>query len=293
MLFSITEKKKNERLPQFTCFTKTIISFFAKSTVMEKCLPVLMLLVLFAGCMTPKIALNGEGFTEMPVKGKNGFFIKQKLSFGEYASTSVKRSWIRGNTTRTGLSIGQPGTPDYENIISKEYSNRKQTVNFGLTDGSNNSEVRCVTRFSTNDLIVGNNESSLPNILIDLVRGLRSKHTYYVQVFINNETKPWQLLLDNNAVQADATSYTGKIALDNNNFYTLVPVNKMLNKKGEAKNILFGSIGLELKNKDNKAVAAVSFLDKGKVYLNTADKKEAFLLANICAALLLQEQIDN
>ncbi|MBC7934164.1 MAG: hypothetical protein H7Y86_02220 [Rhizobacter sp.] len=242
--------------------------------------------------MTPGIALDGQGFTEMPVKGRNGFFINQKLSFGDFKTTAVKRSWTKGNTTRSGLSIGAPGMPDYQNIISMEYTKRKQAVNFGLTDGINNSEVRCVTKFSSDDLIVGNNESSLPNIIIALARGLRSTNTFYVQLFTNNEIKPWHLLLDNNAVQADAKSYTGKLVKDDDNYYTIVPVNKMLDKRGEARNILFGSIGLDLRNKENKSVATVSFLDKGKVYLNTTDKQEAFVLANICAALLLQEQID-
>lgn len=248
--------------------------------------------LLASSCTTPKIALNGDGFTEMPVKGRQGFFIKQKLSFGDYQTGTVKRSWTKGGTSRKGFgSYNADGT--YDNIISMEYTNKKQTVNFVLTDAAqNSSEVRCVTRFSSEDLVVGNNPNSLPNIIIELARGMQSTNTFYVQLFMNKEEKPWQLLLDNNAIQAKPTSYVGKVALDNDHYYSIVPVHKMLNKKGEAKNILFGSIGLELKNKNDKAVATVSFLDKGKVYLNTNDKQEAFLLANICAALLLQEQID-
>ncbi|RYD81327.1 MAG: hypothetical protein EOP53_06645 [Sphingobacteriales bacterium] len=260
---------------------------------MKKYLLFVPIAVLLGSCATPKIALQGDGFTELPVKGRNGFFIKQKLSFGDYKTTSVKRSWTKGSSSRTGLSIGNPADPGYENIISMEYTKRKQTVNFGLTDGTYNSEVRCVTKFSNEELIVGNNENSLPNIIIDLIRGNRSTNTFYVQVFTNNETKPWHLLLDNNAVQQDAKTYVGKLALDDNNYYSVVPVNKMLNKNGEAASILFGSIGLDIRNKENKSVATVSFLNNGKVYLNSTDKKEAFLLSNVCAALLLQQQIEN
>jgi hypothetical protein len=259
---------------------------------MKKYLPALAAVLLITACSSPRIALNGEGFTEMPVKGKDGFFINQKLSFGDYKTTSVKRSWTKTRSSRTGIgSYNSDGS--YDNIVSMEYTNRKQTVNFNLTDGLQTSEVRCVTKFSSDDLVVGNNPNSLPNIIIGLARGMQSTNTYYVQVFMNNEVKPWQMLLNNNAVQDKPESYKGAVALNNESFYNIVPVTKMLNKKGEAKNILFGSIGLELKNKEDKAVAAVSFLDKGKVFLNTTDKKEAFLLANICAALLLQQQIDS
>lgn len=251
------------------------------------------LLVFANSCITPKIALNGEGFTEMPVKGRQGFLVKQKLSFGEYNTTSVKRSWTKGSTSRKGFG-GYRADGTYDNIISMEYTKKKQTINFSLTDAANNnSEVRCVTKFSSEDLVIGNNKNSLPNIIIELARGMQSTNTFFVQVFINDQDKPWQLLLDNHAVQANEKTYTGKVALDNDHYYSIVPVNKMLNKNGEAKNILFGSIGLDLVNKDNKSVATISLLDKGKVYFNTTDKQEAFLLANICAAILLQEQIDD
>jgi hypothetical protein len=261
---------------------------------MKRILPALAALLFLAGsCATPRIALTGEGFTEMPVKGRNGFLMKQKLSFGEYSTGSVKRSWTKGGTTRKGFgSYNADGT--YDNIISMEYTNKKQTVNFSLGDESgNSSEVRCVTKFRSDDLVIGNNPNSLPHILIDLARGLHSTNTFYVQIFVNNAYKPWQLLLDNNAVQAKAKTYIGKIAQDDDHYYSIIPVNKMMNKKGEAKNILFGSIGLDIQDKAGRSVATVSMLDKGKVYLNTSDKKEAFLMANICAALLLQEQIAN
>jgi exoribonuclease II len=39
-------------------------------------------------------------------------------------------------------------------------------------------------------------------------------------------------------------------------------------------------------------VAAVSLIDKGMIYLAKTSVEERFLLANACAALLLQEQIE-
>jgi hypothetical protein len=259
---------------------------------MKKLLFTMIAALLFISCSTPKIALDGDGFREMPVKGRNGFLIKQKLAIGNYTTSSVKRSWTRGSTSRSGLSIGNPTDSYYENIISMEYNKRKQTINFGITDAFNNSsEVRCVTKFASDELIVGNNPNSLLNIGIDFLRGISSSNTFYAQVFINGQTKPWQLLLDNIAVQDKPGSYTGVVALDKDNYYSLVPVNKMLDKNGQPRRILFGSLGLELRNKQDKAVATISFIDNGKVYMRATDKSEEFLLANICAALLLQQEI--
>jgi hypothetical protein len=54
----------------------------------------------------------------------------------------------------------------------------------------------------------------------------------------------------------------------------------------------FGSAGFEIRNKDGKALAAVSMIDNGVVYLSDISPEEKILLSGVCAALLLQEQID-
>lgn len=100
------------------------------------------------------------------------------------------------------------------------------------------------------------------------------------------------MLLDNQLAQAKPKSYTGIVVLDKENYYTLKPVTQILNKKGEATNMLFGSIGFEILNKKNQPVAALSTINKGQVYFNNVTLKEKFLLANICAAILLRENIE-
>lgn len=55
--------------------------------------------------------------------------------------------------------------------------------------------------------------------------------------------------------------------------------------------MLVGSIGYEILSRQNELIAAVSLVDGGNVYLNTKDPRERFLMANLCAALLLQENI--
>ena len=64
-----------------------------------------------------------------------------------------------------------------------------------------------------------------------------------------------------------------------------------LEKNGKSGEILAGSVGLEFHNPEGKPVAAVSLIDKGMVFLGKTTKEERFLLANLCAALLLQQEI--
>ena len=45
-----------------------------------------------------------------------------------------------------------------------------------------------------------------------------------------------------------------EVVADKENYYTLKPVTQILNKKGEATNMLFGSIGFEILNKKNPSM---------------------------------------
>ena len=81
------------------------------------------------------------------------------------------------------------------------------------------------------------------------------------------------------------------ISQSNDRYYTLHPVYALEKKDGKTANIPFGSIGYEIRGKEGKPLAAVSLIDKGVVYFNDISADEKFLMANICTAILLQEEI--
>jgi hypothetical protein len=247
-------------------------------------------LVLFASCTPFKLHLSDELQTrdEYQVKGKQGILINQKMSFGEYATSKVSRSWTTGHSPRIGwYGVNQQ---EWVNIISINYIDKKQTLHFGMADKERESEIFCVSRFSSSDLQVGKRPNSLLNIGLDLAGP--SSSIYYVQVYEKGGGGiPWQLALDNQRSQSDARSYSGVFAKNEKEYYTLTPVWK-LEKNGKTGNMPFGSVGYEIRNAAGKAVAAVSMMDKGMVYLGRTTASERFLMANLCAALLLQENIE-
>jgi hypothetical protein len=253
------------------------------------------LILFFASCGTAKLAVSDDlksSHDEYTVKGKDGILIRQKLSFGEFKTTKVKRSWTKGHSGRSGFGFGNPYQDDYVNIISTEYINKKQTVNFNLTDGALQSDVYCVSKFNSKDLQVGRRENSLFNIALDIFGdGYSSNSTYYVQIFTNKEDKPWQLLLDNEAAQVHSKKYIGYLTSEEGEHYTIHPATKM-EINGKVGNTLAGAVGFEIRNAKEKTVAAVSLLDKGMVFMGKMSSEERFLLANVCAALLLQQHID-
>ena len=236
--------------------------------------------IVLASCSTPRMSVSEELRTnndEYSVKGRNGTRIKQKLSFGEYATTSIKRSWTRGSSARTGIGYGGTAQQAWENIISVEYIRKKQTIRFNLTDGKQFSEVYCVARFNADNLEIGKNPNSVLNIGMDIL-GIagRPESMYYVQVYASDkDERPWEMIIDNVASQARPKKYIGYIAKSASEYYSIVPVSKM-ELNGRSGNILAGSIGYEFRDPAGNPVAAVSLIDRGMVFLGKTNSADRF-----------------
>ena len=257
-------------------------------------LPVLSFLFL-VGCGTTEPALTvseSDLLESHPVKGRQGLLINQKLKFAEFQTSRVKRSWTRGGNTRLSVFTGHVEDVRYPDLISLNYVDKDQAYFFQMNDLHRNfSDVYATSEFHSRDLQIGGDPNTVINILEDFFGGNGyADNLFYLQMFINEEERPWQLILDNEAAQRSPREYSGVFALDEEEFYTLRPVFHVMGKKGPVK-LLAGSVGYEIFDRKENAVAAVSLIDGGNVYFHTKDPGERFLMANLCAALLLQENI--
>lgn len=258
--------------------------------------PFIIVLFLFlTGCSpVPMIALsdnNWKPLSEMPVKGRSGFFLRQKLSFGDYRTLSVRRSWITGTSLRTGFSFPN----DWLDRMAIEWVRRKQTVRFSLTDDRGHiSEVTALAKVQWHDLVVASNPNSLVSIMANMqLKGGEGNETYAVRIFTDRQQAPWEMFIDTDAAMINAQSYTGLLAKNKDEYYTIVPVYKLRNRYGEAVNLPFGgSVGFEFKNPEGKIQAAVSMIGNGTFFLGDCSEEEKFLLANAAAALLLRQLLD-
>lgn len=220
---------------------------------------------------------------EMAVKGRNGIMIKQKLSFGDYHTTKVKRSAITKWTGTTGF----PGS------IWTEHMEGRQSIHFGLTNGTDSSDVMTVTNVASNDLLIGRagGATRLPGSLAPLFRKTDiAQNNYSVSIVTHQGEEPWELFLDNTEAQVRRKQPAGYV-MRGDKCYTIEPVWQLEKKNGKVVDMPFGSAGFEIKDND-KVMAAVSLVDNGKVYLGPGTDEEKFLFANICSALLLQSVID-
>lgn len=270
-----------------------------KKSNLNKMKPAFLVLILFSlSCSTVNLHLEGESWNikeAYEVKGRGIAFTKEKLSFGNYATHYVKRSWTKGGTSTYGLGTGLPGTPDYANIISVGYIKKKQTLRFGLSDDKGNkSDVFAASNFNAREIQVGKNENSLFNITLDILQQAKKPSTsmYYVQLYINREEQPWQMIHDNYTAQQPAKNYIGYLAKSKNQYYQIVPVSSMINTKGKVFNMPMGAYGFAFLTMEGQPLAAVSLLNKGVVYFaKDIRSDERFLFANAATALLMQQEI--
>lgn len=242
------------------------------------------------------LALEGDdwyGVREYPVKGR-AVHVKQKISFGHFKTIEVDRSWTRGSTVTTGLTQGIPTDEFYNKLITTDYINKKQTLYFALEDtAGNRASAYCVSQFNARDFNLGNNSSGPVNIILDLMgKGGESSSAFLVLLYDEPGQTPWKLVLDNQAAVAHPKHYVGYLAKSKDDFYKIIPVSRIKTKKGKVGEMPFGSAGFEIRNKEGEALAAVSLMDRGVVYLRDLDAKERILLATACTSLLLQEEIE-
>lgn len=254
--------------------------------------------ILAVSCYSVRLHLEGDSWNNKEaydVKGRGIAFTKEKLSFGNYATHYVKRSWTRGGPSTYGIGTGMPGTPEYANIISLSYIKKKQTLRFGIADDQGNkSDVFAVSNFNAREIQVGKNENSLFNIALDILQQAKKPSTsmFYVQLYMNGEDESWQMIHDNYTAQQPAKKYIGYLAKSKNQYYQIVPVSRMVNSKGKVLNMPMGAYGFAFLTRDGQPLAAVSLLNKGAVYFTKeVQPNEKFLFANAAAALLMQQEL--
>ncbi|MBL7859851.1 MAG: hypothetical protein JNJ65_01735 [Cyclobacteriaceae bacterium] len=243
-----------------------------------------------------KLSLDGTEWSdavEYPVQGRQGILINQKLSFGEYHTLLVDRSWTKGSSSMMGLSQGLPTDQDFKKIITSEKVKKNQTLYFALADSlGNQARAYCITNFKSKDFTIGDNPNSVINLFGDILGiGDESSSTFYAMIYDAQATNRWELLIDNQEAQLNPKEYKGYLSKSKDEFYTIKPLSKVISKKGKVGTMPFGSAGFEIRNSNGVAIAAVSMIDKGVVYLTKVSPEERILLSGVCAALLLQEQI--
>lgn len=254
---------------------------------------ILLLSAGWAAAQSMTLALEGkewEGIKDYPVKGKNKIFSKESLTFGDYKTLEVDRSWTRGTQATSGITVGIPTDEFYKKLITTDHISRKQTLYFALADNEGNqSKAYSLAQLDAKDFNIGNCPVSAFNLLLDLAGpGVKSANISYTKIYIGSSAEGWELIIDNQAAQAIPKKYVGYFAKSNTAYYTLIPTSHVKDNKGKVGSMPFGSAGFEIRSMNGQPLAAVSIIDNGVIYLADIAPEERLLLATACTALLLR-----
>ncbi len=241
------------------------------------------------------LALEGDEWKdiqEYPVKGKNGILTQEKLTFGEYKTVEVDRSWTKGTEVTSGLTQGIPTDEFYKKIITTDKIHKKQKLYFSLSDSDGNqSEAFSVSQLDAKDFNIGNSSVSAFNLALNLAGpGIKSSNFSFTKLYVGQSPEGWEMFIDNEAAVAQPKKYIGYLAKNDNEFYTIIPLSRVKSKKGKIGTMPFGSAGFEIRNKSGHPLAAVSLIDNGIIYLKEIDPQERLLIATACTALLLRPE---
>jgi hypothetical protein len=265
--------------------------------------PLLAALLIITSCSTPKLAVP-EQFTsvaeKMHIKGLNGWMINQKLTFGIYQTSKVKRGW---NTTTTRQHKNSNVTSD-ERIMklfnvqnTNTTSNQKQKYQYSIEDGNQVAEVFCSERMSAEELKVFTNNRWLGDF--SQTKNYQYSFTAAIAPLKINE-EPWQLVVYNNY---DRTKDTAKrffdlpyveeegFATNGKDTITVKPVRikNVTSKDGKERQFpvkILGGYELRL---DDGVIGVIDTMGHALWIYKELDKPTKLIVASICSALMLRK----
>lgn len=236
-----------------------------------KSIPFLVAFALITSCSTSNIAVSEnlrQNSSVMEVKGNAGILINQKISFGDYHTSPIKRGW----TNRTELSV-----------LGIKHEKAKQPIEF--------------TQFGLNGSsadIVGS--SNYDNNMFKLFKGLENYANNfwngYFGIIIPKDGGPvWEVLVENDNSNTSLKSETDNgIAMDEQGNSIEIKGTKQL-----AENKFFTddskTFGYEL-FRNGESIGAVSVIGNGKVWIkNSLSPQDKLIVASLSSILITKQNL--
>lgn len=267
----------------------------------------LSLLLLLFSCTTAKLSVPEKFSTQatrMPVKGINGWQVGQKLSFGTYTTSTIKRGWDFSSSlqyTKFRIRPEEAVLKVFDISTDNNINKQRSKFQYSISDGNNIAEVFATEKFSEKQLVYKSNNPWIGNA---------SKTKKYDYAFtaailpVEKDAKPWSLVLVNSYdinkdtahgifdrpyVEEEGYATNGK----DNIAIRPLRIEKLTTKSGRQTRVFGGKMlsGYELQW-DGGVVAIIDILDNNLWIYNDLEPKEKMILSAISSAILLKKMQD-
>ena len=265
---------------------------------------ILFATVLLTSCTAAKISVPDafqKQSTRHSVKGLNGWMINQKLSFGPYQTSSIKRGWDFTSSvqyTKFRISPEEALLKVFNVDTDKRNLNQRNKFQYTLEEGNQLAEIYATEKFSEKQLVYKSNNPYI---------GTASKTNKYEYAFTAaivpltlKEKDPWSLvminkydiakdtarkLFDKPYVEEEGYATNGK----DNIAIRPLRIENVTTKSGKQTKVLGGKMlsGYELQW-DGGVVAIIDILDNSLWIYNDLEPSEKFILSSIASAIMLK-----
>jgi hypothetical protein len=265
---------------------------------------VLFIIILLSSCTAAKVSVP-EAFqkksTRYSVKGVDGWMINQKLSFGPYQTSAVKRGWDFKSSvqyTKFRISPEEAVLRVFDINTDKQKLQQRNRFQYTLEEGNLLAEIYATESFSEKQLVYKSNNPYI---------GSASKTTSYEYAFTAaivpltlKEKDPWSLVMINkyDIAKDTARKLFDKPYVEEEGYATNGKENiairplrleNVTTKSGKQKKVVGGKMlsGYELQW-DGGVVAIIDILDKSIWIYNDLEPSEKVILSSIASAILLK-----
>jgi hypothetical protein len=241
----------------------------------------------------------------MAVKGLNGWMVNQKLSFGIYETSAVKRGWDFTSSfryPRINLRPDEALLRVLDIDISNNSLKQRNRFQYTIEDGKQWMEVYATEKFSEKQLVYKSNNPWIGNA------SKTKKYEYAFTAAIIPQTAayktPWSLVLVNSY---DVSRDTAKkifdrpyveeegYVTDGNETIAIRPlrIEKVTGKNGKEIKVAGGSLlgGYELSS-NNQAQVVIDILNNNISISNDISDARKLLLSAIASSIMLKRMQD-
>jgi hypothetical protein len=265
-------------------------------------------LLLLTSCTAAKLSVPAafsSRATRLPVKGLNGWTINQKLSFGPYQTSTIKRGWDFSSSlqyTKFGRSPEEVLLKVFNIDTDKKRLSQRNKFHYTLQEGNLVSEIYATEDFSERQLVYKSNNPFLGEA------SKTSKYSYAFTAAIVPPTgakqEPWSLVIINKYEAAKDTARRlfdrpfveeEGYATDGKETIAIRPlrIDSVTTKSGKETKVFGGKLlsGYELQW-DGGVVGIIDILDNNVWLYNDLEASEKLLLSSIASAILLKRMQD-
>ena len=259
-------------------------------------------------CTSVKVAVP-EKFsnqaTKMPVKGLNGWMISQKLSFGPFETSKIKRGWdftASVQYTKFRLSPEEYLLRVFDIHTDKGTNYQRNRFQYTITEGNLEAEIYATEKFQEKQLVYKSNNPYI---------GGASKTDRYEYSFAAavvplsaKGEDPWSVVLINKYDRKNDTArglfdrpYVEEEGYATNGKENIairpLRLDKVTTASGKETRVFGGKMlsGYEL-SWDGGVVGIIDILDNNVWITNDLEAKEKLIVASIASSILLKRMQD-